>query len=570
MTEPRIPIALHSAARTDQGSVRANNEDEIYNSDESGTYFVVDGMGGHAAGEEAARIAKKCLKERLEYAVGTPEQRVREAIAIANSAIFEAAQTEPKWSGMACVLTVALVDQFGSVTVGHVGDSRLYVVTAGELLKITRDHSPIGELEDLQKLSEEEAMADPRRNEVFNDVGSALRSPDDAGFIDIYPVQLSPDQAILICSDGLTDALTSAEIRDVLRRNDRNLDGAIDELIAGASLKGKDNISVVLAAGPDFRTTGKRASARAPRGFDIPAVAIPAATNPAPLPQAPLRMRSPRRRITERLAWCLSGVVLGGALVAGWAYRSQITTWIAPSSPVVRGPALVHLLPGESISQAIDRAQEGDTIRLAGGTYRESFRIEKPITLDGAGATIEPPEGAKSIAITIAHTKATILNLDITGGPKSHLRIGVKILDAEATLDQVRVVSAEEAGLDAAGNSKILVHDCRFQDGKGPGILIGDMVSGQLLGNYISENGGRRNHESPGLEIRSPEAVKIEGNTIVNNAAGEIWLPSEPPTDLAQTNTIGREPKKPGWIGVVVTDRDVPSGSKTGKSGGPQ
>src|SRR5947209_11908734 len=112
-----------SAASSDQGFVRPNNEDRVYCDEARGLFLVVDGMGGHQAGEKAAEIAVEHIRLRLERQTGSVEQRVREAIALANNAIFDAAQTNPEWNGMACVLTVAVI-QDGAVVIGHVGDSR--------------------------------------------------------------------------------------------------------------------------------------------------------------------------------------------------------------------------------------------------------------------------------------------------------------------------------------------------------------------------------------------------------------------------------------------------------------
>src|SRR5450755_2884736 len=99
-----------SAGSSDAGSVRGNNEDRVYIDNERGIYLVVDGMGGQAAGEEAAEIAVETVKGRLERPTESAEQRVREAIALANNAIFEAASNNSAWRGMACVLTLALID----------------------------------------------------------------------------------------------------------------------------------------------------------------------------------------------------------------------------------------------------------------------------------------------------------------------------------------------------------------------------------------------------------------------------------------------------------------------------
>jgi len=119
------------------------------------------------------------LRARLERQTGTAEQRVREAVAMANNEILRAAQSQPEWAGMACVLTVVVLED-SSAVVGHVGDSRLYKIRAGAISKLTHDHSPVGEREDRGELTEGEAMRHPRRNEVFRDVGSEQHAPEDA------------------------------------------------------------------------------------------------------------------------------------------------------------------------------------------------------------------------------------------------------------------------------------------------------------------------------------------------------------------------------------------------------
>ena len=138
--------------------------------------MVIDGVGGQAAGGEAAALALSMLRARLERETGPVDQRVREAIAVANNEIHRAAASRADWNGMACVLTVAVMKD-GVATVGHVGDTRLYKIRDGRIEKITRDHSPVGEREDAGELSESEAMRHPRRNEVYRDVGSELARP---------------------------------------------------------------------------------------------------------------------------------------------------------------------------------------------------------------------------------------------------------------------------------------------------------------------------------------------------------------------------------------------------------
>ena len=194
-----------------RGRKRPENEDRFFIDAQRGIFLVVDGLGGHAAGERAAEIAVDIISTRLSRRTGASDKRIQEAFALASTEIFEAASRHPEWAGMACVATVALIEA-DQVTVGHVGDSRLYLLTPGKMEKITRDHSPVGELEDAQRLSEAAAMHHPRRSEIYRDLGSTAHTPNDADFVEIHSFTLPQPAALLLCSDGLTDQLTAAQI----------------------------------------------------------------------------------------------------------------------------------------------------------------------------------------------------------------------------------------------------------------------------------------------------------------------------------------------------------------------
>jgi serine/threonine protein phosphatase PrpC len=282
---------LSSAAATDTGLLREINEDRYWVDAERGAFLVVDGVGGQAAGALAAETAVDAIRSTL-FTEGTPEERVRRAITHANQRIYERAQSEEACRGMACVLTLALVEE-GEITVGHVGDSRLYLFWNGSLRKLTSDHSPVGEDEDAGALSEAEAMVHPRRNEIFRDVGSRPRSPEDAGFIEIRQSRLRPDAAILLCSDGLTDHLTAAQIRAIVNRYEGDAAFVVGSLVEAANAAGgRDNITAVFAAGPEFL------SRRAPAGTTRP---LSSATRP----------RSAGAVFTGRAAFLVYGLLLG-------------------------------------------------------------------------------------------------------------------------------------------------------------------------------------------------------------------------------------------------------------------
>src|SRR4030095_10109920 len=125
-----------------------------------------------------------------------------------NNEIFKRAETSPDFHGMTCVVTLALVSDSG-ITVGHVGDSRLYKLDSAGIRKITHDHSPVGEREDAGEIAEADAMRHPRRHEVFRDVGSAQRDKDEEDYVEVIEEPLDRESAILVCTDGLTDMVPS-------------------------------------------------------------------------------------------------------------------------------------------------------------------------------------------------------------------------------------------------------------------------------------------------------------------------------------------------------------------------
>lgn len=247
-----VTVGWRSGVASDPGLLRSKNEDCVFIDDASGIFLVVDGMGGRAAGELAAHTAAQVIPEQLENSDGDVPERVRQAITTANNEIYRLAQERDECRGMACVLTLAVAHD-DQITLGHVGDSRLYLVWNGTLRKLTSDHSPVGELEDRGELTELAAMEHPRRNEVFRDVGSRPRDAHDEEFIQIKSFPFRPGAAILLCTDGLSDMLTSAEIKSIVDRYSEDPAITARELVDAANqMGGKDNVSVVFVAGPEF------------------------------------------------------------------------------------------------------------------------------------------------------------------------------------------------------------------------------------------------------------------------------------------------------------------------------
>jgi serine/threonine protein phosphatase PrpC len=303
-------VAWRSAVASDPGRMRAENQDRGHADDELGIFLVVDGLGGHAAGEKAAEMAVDAIRQEIVQPGGDPKERIRRAITAANNRISEEAAANETWRGMACVLTLALISD-EKVFVGHVGDSRLYLTWNGAIRKLTSDHSPVGEREDAGELNEAEAMSHPRRHEVFRDVGSRRRLPDEDDFIEMKEFLFKPDAAILLCSDGLSDLLTSAEMLEVMERYDGDPLQVARELVEAANLAGgTDNITAIFVAGSEFlgNASPAAAEARARNAITKARDGEPSESGAAPGKSAVVRV------LTARVAFLIYGFVLGVVL----------------------------------------------------------------------------------------------------------------------------------------------------------------------------------------------------------------------------------------------------------------
>ena len=306
-------IEWRSATASDPGRMRAENQDRAYAADDLGIFLVVDGLGGHAAGEKAAETAVETIRGEMARWDGDLRDQIRRAITAANNRIFEEAADNEMWRGMACVLTLAVIVD-DKVIVGHVGDSRLYLTWNGAIRKLTPDHSPVGEREDAGELTEAEAMAHPRRHEVFRDVGSRRREPDEEDFIELKEFLFKPDAAILLCSDGLSDLLTSTEMLDVIERYDGDPAPVARELVEAANAAGgSDNITAIFVAGSEFLGNASPAAAEA-RARN----AITKARDSEPAELAGERsggaLSKAGRVLTTRVAFLIYGFLLGVVL----------------------------------------------------------------------------------------------------------------------------------------------------------------------------------------------------------------------------------------------------------------
>jgi PPM family protein phosphatase len=237
--------ALDMAAATDRGRLRLHNEDCVAADAANGFAVLADGMGGHNAGEVASRMAVDVITSGIQAARQHPgvsaESLIADQISQANERIYQAAQARGEYSGMGTTVVVALWHD-RSVSVGHVGDSRMYRLRARELKQLTHDHSLAQEHVDLGLLSIEEARTAPIRSVLTRTVGNGAQVTAE---LNTFPV--AADDLYLLCSDGLTDMLTDEQISAALISFGTPIQEAADQLIAQANHHGGlDNVSVIL------------------------------------------------------------------------------------------------------------------------------------------------------------------------------------------------------------------------------------------------------------------------------------------------------------------------------------
>lgn len=242
---------LEVAAVTDVGSVRQFNEDSVAVDAAKGIFAVADGMGGHRAGEVASRLATEVLMTGLIDAIDQhrpdehqhfPLLALEQSIKRANRTIHDAGRANPKWRGMGTTL-VAAVFHDNRVTLGHVGDSRIYRVRAGRLELLTRDDTLLRDQVELGMISAAEASHSRNRSLVTRALGIASEVQPH-----IAQGDAAPGDCYVLCSDGLNDLVSDADIGLIVDSLQANLPLAAHHLVLAAKDNGGfDNVSVVLA-----------------------------------------------------------------------------------------------------------------------------------------------------------------------------------------------------------------------------------------------------------------------------------------------------------------------------------
>lgn len=243
------------SAGTDQGRVRSNNEDAVSIDHQTQVVVLADGMGGYNAGEVASHMATELIRtEMARWLAQAPQplqnEQVRRtlenAVEHANLAIFQAAQNNPQYSGMGTTVVACILWE-DNLMVAHVGDSRCYRLRAGQLVQITRDHSWLQEQMDAGLITAAQAAQSGQRNLVTRALGV-----EECVQVEVNEFQIDTQDLYLVCSDGLSEMVDSAQLTATLT-SDAPLQDRTQQLVDLANANGgRDNISVVLiyANGP--------------------------------------------------------------------------------------------------------------------------------------------------------------------------------------------------------------------------------------------------------------------------------------------------------------------------------
>ena len=239
---------MEIGVKTSKGKIREINQDSYYiSADENCPLFIIaDGMGGHKAGEVASKLAVEIISSSFENQIKNIEMddnsiinAIKNSIWRANDEIYRKSIENEEYSGMGTTVTMAY-ETNGNIFIGHVGDSRAYLLRDNTLYQITKDHSLVEELVKNGSITREEARFHPQKNIITRAVGT-----DKEVEIDLIVKEKSKGDILLLCTDGLTNMLNDEEIKELLIIND-DMQKACELLVQLSNEKGGlDNISVV-------------------------------------------------------------------------------------------------------------------------------------------------------------------------------------------------------------------------------------------------------------------------------------------------------------------------------------
>lgn len=380
---------------TDVGKVRGNNEDTFVAQKIAGNELVlacvIDGVGGYAGGEVAAAIAKETIQMQLNKPTGDILQLMRKAITEANNRILSAKQQEKAHEDMACVLTIAIADLSNNLFYyAHVGDTRLYLLRDNSLIKISKDQSFVGFMEDSGRLTEEQAMLHPKRNEINKALGFPGSINGQEEDIETGQSPFLPGDLILLCSDGLSDMVNKENITSILLK-DLTLEQKGQALVDLANANGgRDNITVVLVTNNKatfvHEATKPKSEARKKKTISNEPASEKSTlekTNPAlPNPERPVPESAAIERIIPENKKKLNPVLLTLAFVviAAIAYFFWNQQQPETKPPLIPDSTVVEPSQAFKLQDTLNKLK-GNILILDTGMFKSPILITEPIKI---------------------------------------------------------------------------------------------------------------------------------------------------------------------------------------------
>ena len=245
-------LKVSFSARSDLGLKRKINEDSFLADDDMGLFMVLDGIGGHLAGEVASNLGLNTIKENVRRTLtdkrfagnknlSREAQILNDSLLLANKVIQEAANSQHEYLGMGTTVASLLLGK-NNIAIAHAGDSRIYLIRENSIKQLTEDHSWVVVQLKRGIITAEEARKSEMKNIITRALGAEkLLSP---SINELIPFN---NDLFLICSDGLTDLISDEEILEIIIKSRHDLNHAVQKLIDKANEKGgKDNITVIL------------------------------------------------------------------------------------------------------------------------------------------------------------------------------------------------------------------------------------------------------------------------------------------------------------------------------------
>lgn len=456
---------------TDTGKERTNNEDAFIARQGAGDKFiigcVIDGVGGYEGGEVAAGLAREAILQRLAKPSGEVISMIIDCFDMANERIIVEKQRNKKYDMMSCVSTLAIADVANNqFYYAHVGDTRLYLLRDGSLIKISHDQSFVGFLEESGRLSEKEAMTHPKRNEINKALGFEAHLLKNTDYIETGQSPFLSGDLLLLCSDGLTDMVSSEEITGILTK-DITLKEKGRQLIDAANRNGgRDNITVVLVH--NNKTPQKHSATAVKRQ--------PAENTVTGKTEQPVKEEDPEPPAAKSNRWLvvLLSVLLLICLAGNVYFYMERQNQQTPITALKSTNDIVKKVPGAlqvKLQKALD-SLKGKVLVLSDTIYKIPIILNEPIRINRdtllirtKGRIVFQADSAYNGPALLAAPRCKIIALDSVG----FNGFTIAIANSNAMLDLAHV---DFNNCKQAIRNELSLPAGKYFTGKNPAIIL--------------------------------------------------------------------------------------------------